>query len=84
MNKPLFLWAPDFDTFINKEDLLLDYKQLMPDAFCYTEEELIDKILEPSDRKIEYISKFKDQWLHGCDGNVSNRLVEWIQDNISR
>ena len=79
--KPVFLYAPDKDTYEDKDyDLLLEYDSL-PFPISTTNEELSSQIQNFDENKYKQIVKtFLDKYGVNEDGRASERVAKYISD----
>lgn len=83
MNKPVFLYVSDLNTYMKKgRGLKENYKEL-PMPKNQTNKELIDTIKRFDIRTYkEGIRKYKDKYLGIVDGHASERVVEKIKEYL--
>lgn len=82
MSKPIYLYAPDYNSYINERGLNFEYKTL-PFSISYNSNELINNILNEDfknyqDRLKEFIKKMKVV----DDGQSSKRIANLIKEII--
>lgn len=83
VNKPVFLFSPDRESYVNRErDLLIDYDSL-PFPISETNEMLEQKILEFNLKEyMDTLKIFMDQYEINEDGHASERAAEFILNSI--
>ena len=75
--RPLVLYAPDLDTYINDRDFFYPYADYAYGTVAKTVNELADAVkVEKIDT--DKMAVFKDKFLSACDGNSSIRFVNMI------
>lgn len=85
MNKPLVLYVPDLDYYIEKNQFYIDYNEL-PGKIVRDEGLLGDAIIEEFNHfsteqgtvSMERLQKFKEQYLRACDGHAMIRLINFL------
>jgi len=84
VNKPVFLYAPDRETYINEErELLLDYDEL-PFSIARSNEELVNEIKEFSvDMYEKNVKAFFAKYGVCEDGHASERAARFIMKLIN-
>ena len=82
--KPVFLYAPDKDTYLAKDrDFLLDYNSL-PFPISTTNEELSEQILNFDENNYnQKVKKFLKKYDVNEDGHASERAAKFIIDLLS-
>lgn len=83
VGKPVFLYAPDKESYVKEDyELLLDYDS-MPFPSAQTNEELEEKILEfDADKYREEVEAFLRKYDVCEDGHASERAAEFILKNL--
>lgn len=85
VNKPVFLFAPDKEDYIDKEyDLLIEYDAL-PFSIAETNDELVSRILDfDQDEYAIRIQKFLNEYGVHEDGKASERAACFLEDLIEK
>lgn len=77
--KPIYLYAPDYDTYIKERGFLVDYNSL-PFPICFNKSKLIESIKNNEfNLKKKDIQKFISNKRIVDDGNASRRVVSMIR-----
>lgn len=80
--KPIYLYAPDYNSYIDERGLNFEYKEL-PFCISYNSDELINNILNNNYLKYEKkIDEFMKKMNVFDDGNASKRVVQYIDKKI--
>ncbi len=84
--KPLFIYAPDFSTYIKEHEAYFDFETLSEPFICRTKEELSEKMKAASANSKSVFGKkyeqFKDKYLKNCDGKASERLAAFLKNQF--
>lgn len=81
--KPMLFFAFDLDEFYDYRGFFYDYESFVPGPIVKTTEELITKILDNNSINKETLKDFKQKFMGACDGNSTQRIVDYIvRDNI--
>jgi len=84
LNRPIYLYAPDYDAYMGDRGLYFDYKKL-PFPIAYSKEELTEKIVNNDyENKIEEINKFKSENELLDDGHASERVCNLIEELLKK
>ncbi len=85
VNKPVFLYAPDRNSYINREyDLLLDYDSL-PFPIAENNNQLLHNILSYDETKYKAnLRSFLERYGVHEDGLASERAADFIISKMSR
>jgi len=75
--RPLVLYAPDLDTYINDRDFFYPYADYAYGTVAKTVNELADAV-KAEKIDTDKMAAFKDKFLSACDGNSSIRFVNMI------
>lgn len=79
--KPMVLFAPDYETYMQKRGFYLTYDKL-PATIVKDEEQLCDAVCYELEHFQEIrMQKFYEQYMGGCDGKAMDRLVKWMREN---
>ena len=84
LEKPLILYCPDFGIY--ERDFYLKFPDDLYGVFVTTQEGLIhsiEKILGNPDVQVEGLGKFKEKYMGMCDGHSSERVAQFIHDEIT-
>lgn len=82
--KPLVLFAPDYNTYGSKRGFYIDYKSL-PGKIVTDKNELCEAILnceEEFDRA--KMQNFRAQYMSGCDGKSTKRIFDIITNQTNK
>ncbi len=77
-HKPYVLFAPDLEAYQQKRGFYIDYGWLSPYLATHEEElpEIVRKALE--DRDLSWLEEIKAFQISACDGNATNRILEYL------
>ena len=79
--KPLILFAPDYDTYGSKRGFYIDYTSL-PGRIVTDKNELAAAITEEySSFDKEKMRRFREEYMSGCDGKATERIFDIITKN---
>ena len=81
LNKPMYFYAYDLDSYVNKRDFYLDYEKDMPGLVSCD----LDKILKYIDKdkySLTKIKKFNDKYVTIPKGGCSKKIVHFILEKI--
>lgn len=81
LKKPLYFYTYDYEQYISRRDIYIDYKKEMPGPICNTAAELVQAL---SSKTYDYIKL--DQFLHRyveVSGNETENIVNLVFDHIS-
>lgn len=82
--KPLVLFAPDYDTYGSRRGFYIDYKTL-PGRIVTNKDELAAAVKEEYknfDR--EKMRRFKREYMSGCDGQATRRIYDTIMEESKK
>jgi CDP-glycerol glycerophosphotransferase (TagB/SpsB family) len=84
IRKPVLLYAPDLDDYLENEyDLLFDYRDL-PFDMAETMEELCGNIMKfDEDAYVNRVDAFLDRYGVHEDGHASERAVDFISELLT-
>lgn len=79
LERPIFFFAYDYKEYVTERGFYYDYQKFVPGPISYTEEELIQQIIEMNlEEQIQSVIAFKNQFMGACDGNSTQRIVDNI------
>ncbi|MBR1599167.1 MAG: CDP-glycerol glycerophosphotransferase family protein [Lachnospiraceae bacterium] len=74
--RPVLLFAPDLDEYSDMRGFYLNYHEL-PGELVKTEDELFEGICNAEDMfDINEMQRFYEEYMGGCDGNATKRLID--------
>jgi CDP-glycerol glycerophosphotransferase (TagB/SpsB family) len=84
IDRPIIFFAPDYSEYMEKRGMYLDYN-LVPGVIIKDEKN--SNILKQVLRNHTYMDKsyelgrckFKEEYMNGCDGKATERLLEGIR-----
>ncbi|WP_426350506.1 CDP-glycerol glycerophosphotransferase family protein [Alloiococcus sp. CFN-8] len=78
LDKPLVLYAPDLQEYIDKRGLYIDYSEL-PGIIVTEEENLTDAVLsEHRSYNPKRTETFREKYMSACDGKSTERILKEI------
>ena len=80
LNKPLLFFVPDLAEYKKDRGMYLDYEKEMPGPICFSEDEIIDAIIN-NKFELEKVLKFKNKYFKFQDGKSTQRVAKFI-DNL--
>jgi hypothetical protein len=79
LGKPVFSTAVDLDEIqSNSWNMMYDLAEIYPFPIVHSAEELVEKMTSIEEYDDRPLTEFKEKYLIGCDGEVSERLLERI------
>lgn len=79
LNKPVFSTAIDLhEVQSNSVNMMYDLAEIYPFPIVETAEELVESISKVEEYDYQPLEEFRKQYLTGCDGKSSDRVVEHI------
>ena len=81
LNKPIYLYAYDKDSYVNKRDFYLNYDKDMPGEIYDNIEELLSNIDKNKYDKNKLID-FKERYISNCKNSYTSDIVEFIKSII--
>lgn len=78
VNKPLFLYAPDYINYFEKKDSFVQYETLLPEALIDNPKELASQIADVADYNYQDLMELKQKYFTFCDGYATQKLVDFI------
>ncbi len=81
LNKPLWFFIPDYETYKNEQGLNTDMPQILPDACFYDANELLDKI-KSGEYDLEKLDGFSCTFVENRGNSNTNELAEFICELI--
>ena len=80
LHKPVFSTAYDARRMQeNHPNLLYDLSTMYPFPIVRNAEDLIDKLQHLDSYDYGPLEEFNEKYLHGCDGNASFRMLEYVK-----
>lgn len=80
LKKPMLFFTYDLNEYKNKiRGMYLDFEEIAPGPLLYTNNELIDAIININEISKEYerkVKQFYDKYCYINDGNASGRIIE--------
>ena len=76
LEKPLFFYAYDIDSYLKDREFYLDYRSDMPGIVTKDEKEIV-KAIEEDQHSFDKIRQFKNQNILKC-GNYTKRITDFI------
>ena len=78
LERPLVLYAPDLDRFIEEDQFYIDYYE-MPGEIVKDPSGLADAVLHAEERTDrEKLSAFREKYMGACDGHALERLLTYL------
>lgn len=74
---PLYLYAYDYDQYMNTRDIYIDYKKEMPGPVCRTAADIVQAI-ENNTCCIEDIEKFLNKYISSKSNHETQDIVDFI------
>ncbi len=81
-NNPVYLYAPDYDSYVDERGLNFEYKKL-PFSISYSSKELVAKIINQDYKNYSSnLKKFLQKMKIIDDGNASKRVAKLIESIV--
>ena len=82
LDRPMVLWCPDLDEYLDERDFYLDFKRDMPCPIITDEDGLKAAVLdEYGSFKSGKYAAFTKKYMSACDGNSTKRVADFITGN---
>lgn len=79
LDKPMLLWCPDLEDYLDERDFYLDFKRDMPCPIVTDEGALMQSVLdELHGYKSGGYNEFVKKYMSSCDGHSTERIAELI------
>lgn len=82
LNRPMIFFAYDLEQYKNDRNYYYEYEDFVPGPIVKTDDELINIILSGVDMR--KVKKFRDNFMSACDGNSSQRIAEYILNDVEK
>lgn len=80
LNRPMIFFAYDYKQYNNTRSYYYKYEDFVPGPVVKSDDELIDVILNGVDMR--KIADFREKFMSACDGSSSQRIAEYIINDI--
>lgn len=78
MKKPILFFAYDLDEYYDERGFYYPYEEFVPGPIVKTTEELVSCIKCLDDYDMDRLERFSQQYMSGCDGHSTERIVEYV------
>lgn len=75
----MIFFAYDLEEYDTARSYYYDYKTFVPGPIAYTDDEVIDYILNGTD--MSKVEAFKERFMSACDGNSTQRIAQYTMQN---
>ncbi len=79
LDMPVYFYAYDFDTYVTRRGMYIDYEKEMPSPIARTAEQLAQEIEKPYD--MARLAAFRDKYISPENKNETERMVSFIFDH---
>ncbi|MCD8095490.1 MAG: CDP-glycerol glycerophosphotransferase family protein [Ruminococcus sp.] len=80
LDRPMLLWCPTLDEYIEERDFYLDFKREMPCPIVTDGERLEEEVRKEYESfKSGRLSDFTDRYMSACDGNSTRRIADFFK-----
>ena len=77
--KPVYLYAYDYEDYMNDRGTFLNYKKEMPGPICKSFNEII-KLIQENKYDTQKEQEFCNKYIENLDKNATKELVEFISE----
>lgn len=84
MQRPILFFAYDLDEYYDERGFYYPYESFVPGPVAVTTEELVDNIEKINQFDMEKLKEFRQQYMSGCDGHSTERILESIFGKSSK
>lgn len=81
LNKPLYFYAFDYQSYIEKRNFYIDYQTMLPGPICYNVDELIEHIQQQTSY-IDDIKKFSQLMIQNAKITYTDDFVNFLRDEL--
>lgn len=78
LEKDIIIFAPDYEEYKKRRGLYISYEEQFPFHFVKDKADLYNVILNLQTNN-NCLKKFKKLYLASCDGNVSSRILDYLE-----
>ncbi|MBC5995860.1 CDP-glycerol glycerophosphotransferase family protein [Romboutsia hominis] len=83
LEKPIILYTPDLEHYKQNRGLYVDYEEFAPGKITYSEEELINTILN-NNVDVEKVKALKNNFFDYKDGKSTSRIAKFVVELLKR
>ena len=83
LNKPIYLYAYDKETYIDKRDFYLDYDKDMPGEILTNVDDLLDRI-NNNKYSLSKLNKFNERYISNYKVSYTDDIVNFIESLIKK
>lgn len=76
LGRPMFFYAYDYKQYVTERGFYYPYDTFVPGKICYTEEELMEGILQEREAQMLKVEQFRERFMCSCDGHATTRIIE--------
>lgn len=80
LEKPMIFFSYDLDSYLDERNFFYDYEAFVPGPIVYDNDGIVD-IIKNGKLDTKKIAEFRMKFMSSCDGNSTERLVNFILDN---
>jgi CDP-ribitol ribitolphosphotransferase len=78
LEKPMLFYAYDVSEYYDERGFYYPYETFVPGKIVKTTEELVQGILHLDQKDIDKVKEFREQYMSGCDGHATSRILSEI------
>ena len=80
--RPILIYAPDYEDYIDKTGFFVDYKSYIGTTFYSSAENLVEVLLNYSKINLDYVLKLKEDNFYFLDGKNSRRVYKKLNEIV--
>lgn len=78
MHRPIAFFAYDLEEYYDERGFYYPYEEFVPGPIVKTTRELVDFVHNVDRFDYDKLDKFRAEYMDGCDGHSTERLIEYI------
>lgn len=78
MNRPMFFLAHDIEEYYDERGFYYPYEEFVPGPILRSTKELLEELEDMEHYDMEKIEAFCKQYMNGCDGHSTERILAYI------